>query len=45
MKKKILLVSNELDLHRIAKISLEGFGYEVVELATGCGNFFLSIIN
>ena len=35
MKKKILLVDDELDLHRIAKISLEGFGYEVIALTTG----------
>ena len=35
MKKKILLVENELGLHRIAKISLEGFGYEVIALTTG----------
>ena len=35
MKKKILLVEDELGLHRIASISLEGFGYEVVALTTG----------
>jgi len=35
MKKKILLIDNELDVHRIAKISLEDFGYEVMVLTTG----------
>ena len=35
MKKKILLVDDELDLQRIAKIRVESFGYEVVALTTG----------
>ena len=35
MKKKILLVDDELDLLRIARIRLESFGYEVVALTTG----------
>ncbi len=35
MKKKILLVDNEVDLLKFIKYHLESFGYDVVTLTTG----------